>query len=491
MTNDSQSHMSGEGTEESGRNISLVTPEKPEYGDLSQEGDPRTDFLDTSLHTVASDLSIELSLLFDSEVDVSAKHDLSLRASQLANSDLEATTSNVTHVIPDDSPKMISDDLVIQTSPSHDLETLVSVSQELLHIDEDKTTTVSDVVGEPQRRPSFFVVGRMGKIAATILFLVFVVKGVRYSMDQPSGVTSWMDQLSNITSTMKHWSSGTSTMDQWPGMTSWMEQRSCVASLMQDKTSLAFWMDHWPGVPSLINKQHDMSFWIERGRSFLTVMDPWSGVSFPMDQSPPIEEEPSKFEIYEDEVSLTIGDIVYEKEVLDMDTTSWNVGYLLHLVFFRMATKLILGCYLRSTSPAKVSEGDRRIVEGLSSLRDENSNKDCGDDDSVPSLLSIPLEFDDEVWSTYDLSKYQGIVTAQFIVLLKSRNCSVKGRRVDLMSRLISAHHNELQRKTVVQLRQDLKNRSLKQGGRKHELIQRLVEAGMEPPTESKHRRRI
>ena len=355
--------------------IPIVTPEKPKmiifdkppvYDNVPQDNFI-TDPLDTSLHTISSDVSINLNLEFESEAAVADDEDLSLRASQLDSSELQA--SNVINAIPDDSPEGIDDKLAIPASASHDFETLVNVSQLLLKTDEEAG-------GETQGRAPFCV-RIMGKIAGSFVLLGMVAGG------------------------------------------------------------LSFWIE-------MIRREQEAN------------------------SMPPIRE---------DENSLTVGTITYQKETLEMDV-ALSFGTLLHLVFVGIATRIALQAFKNAGSTFLTSEPT--VDDVSASCRGSQGEEDNGDNDSVPSLISVPSDFEDEVLSTYDLSKYRLVKTTKIQALLLSRNCSQTGSKVELMYRLVSAYHKQLHGMTVVQLRQRLKKGNMKQVGRKDELIRRLVEAGFE-----------
>ena len=358
--------------------IPTVTPEKskmvifdhpPAYDNVPLDN-INTDPLDTSLHTVSSDVTINLNLAFES--DAAVGDELSLHASQLDSSELQA--SNAINIIPDDTPTWIGEDLAIPASTSHDFETLVSVSQLLLKNDEEAEATKCE--GDTQV-PARFVVRNMGKISGALVLLGLVAGGLRF----------WIGSI---------------------------RQEEAIISMVS---------------------------------------------------------------IREDENTLIVGTIAYQKETLEMDA-ALSFGTLLHLAFIGIATKIALQGFKHEGSPLTIAESTTAGVD--TSSRGSKSEEDSSDNDSVPSLISVQLEADDEVVATFDLSKYREVTTTKFQALLQSRNCSHTGSKVQLMYRLVSAYHNELQGMTVVQLRQRLKKGDMKQGGRKEELVRRLVEAGFE-----------
>jgi len=367
--------------------IPIVTPEKPKliifdkpqaYDNVPQDN-PSADPLDTSLHTVSSDVSINLNLEFASEAAVGDDEDLSLRASQLDSSELQA--SNVINAIPDDTG--IGDESVIPASASHDFETLVNVSQLLLKTDEEEgnaTKCEGDIHGQVSSR----VCIRNMEITAGVFVLVGLVAG---------GISFWIEMTSR-------------------------EQET--------------------------NSEHETN-------------------SMPS--------------IREDENSLTVGTITYQKETLEMDA-ALSFGTLLQLAWIGIATRIALQAYKNAGSIFMIAESP--VDDVGDAYRGSKSEEDNSDNDSVPSLISVPLESEDDVISTYDLSKYHLMMTTKLQALLLSRNCNQTGSKVELVYRLVSAYHNQLQGMTVVQLRQRLKKGNMKQGGRKAELILRLVEAGFE-----------
>jgi hypothetical protein len=81
---------------------------------------------------------------------------------------------------------------------------------------------------------------------------------------------------------------------------------------------------------------------------------------------------------------------------------------------------------------------------------------------------------------TWDFSAYEKLRVAELRTKLESRRCSTVGRKHILIQRLVDVYSAELETLTVKQLRPVLKSKECKQAGLKAELIQRLVEAGMQ-----------
>jgi hypothetical protein len=345
--------------------IPAVTPEKPSviifdeplvYDDTTQR-DNNANPLDVSLHTVSSELSVDMNLVFDAAAEEYEDHDLSFRVSQLESSDLQA--NNTINIIPDDTPEVVNDDLAIQNLASHDFETMVSVSQQLLKADDDEDATMGQ---RDTPMPVSSLVHNKGKIVGAMLLVGMVAQGIYFCM--------------------------------------------------------------------------------------------------PMSRN---EEASSSFVIHEDETTFTVGNTTYKKEALTMDVPL-SIGTLLHLVLFGIATKIILWRW--KSSGACLATGKANIVTSGSS---SNIEEDSSDHDSVPSLIPVPLDVDDIALSNYNLSKCQELRPTK-------RQAGLK--KVERM--YSSAYRAELQSMTVAQLRQQLKTFNLKQGGRKEELIQRLIEAGIE-----------
>lgn len=379
----------------------VVTPEKhsisiidepPVYHNLQQDYEGVTsDPMDASLHTISSEASIDLNLLFDSAAEVYAeiKEELSLRASQLDSSDLR--TSNTVNIIPDDSPTKFDGEVaVIAASASHDFDTLVSVSQQLLKSDGEGHCVQSD--NEKELPPSFCAKNKGMMIGVVIMGLV-------------------------------------------------VQLFSCLVVIKTENEEAT-------------------------------------------------ETIHAEAVTHEDETFLTVGGTSYRKESLDLETAS-DTWTLMHFILFAIVTKVIKQRFFKAGSRVKVVADSAESKDALedaevNSIAGSDSSsvtgtreEDNSDANSIPSLIPIP-NAEDEIISTYDLSKLQVLKTPDLRALLKSKNCGdTTGNKPDLIRRLVSAYRIELQNKTVVQLRQQLKSYKLKQSGRKHELIQRLVEAGI------------
>ena len=86
-------------------------------------------------------------------------------------------------------------------------------------------------------------------------------------------------------------------------------------------------------------------------------------------------------------------------------------------------------------------------------------------------------EEDEQIW---DLSEYERLKVVELRDLLRARSLKTVGRKHVLIERLVNVYSAELETLTVMQLRPLLKQKGCKQSGRKVELIRRLVEAGMD-----------
>ena len=86
----------------------------------------------------------------------------------------------------------------------------------------------------------------------------------------------------------------------------------------------------------------------------------------------------------------------------------------------------------------------------------------------------------EEAPQAWDLSNYEKLKVVELRAILKARKCKVVGRKHVLIERLVNVYAAELETLTVMQLRPLLKKKGCKQAGRKVELIRRLVEAGMD-----------
>jgi hypothetical protein len=80
---------------------------------------------------------------------------------------------------------------------------------------------------------------------------------------------------------------------------------------------------------------------------------------------------------------------------------------------------------------------------------------------------------------SWDFSLYEKLHVAELRQRLESRRCSTVGRKHVLIQRLVDVYAAELETLTVLQLRPVLKSKGCKQAGPKAQLIQRLVEAGI------------
>jgi hypothetical protein len=371
----------------------VVTPEKPTLtifdhapAYFTNPQEIQRDPLDTSLHTVSSDTSIDLNLLFDSAAEVYEENEHSLGASQLHSS--HSAASATINIIPDDCSiaLTVSDDPMIPLPTFHDFETLVSVSQQLLNADA-KDEMEQDHEHVTTTKPKSFFVRNKGTVFGALLIAVLTL-GAYFTLEMPRG----------------------------------------------------------------------------------DVHIPLQVVQLPRGSN-------VAFEIREDETTLTVGTTAYQKETLEMDI-SWRIGAMVQLVLFGIATNVALWRFEKGWRWA--ANGESNAGRGNSSSRCGNSEKDCSDHDSLPSLVSVPLETDDEIPSNYDLSKYHALKVAQLRTLLQSKNCSYLGcKKNELIHRLVSAYRNELRGMTVVQLRQLLKGFNVNPCGRKEEIIQKLVEAGI------------
>lgn len=108
--------------------------------------------------------------------------------------------------------------------------------------------------------------------------------------------------------------------------------------------------------------------------------------------------------------------------------------------------------------------------------REEETNA-CDSTESATKNEQVKEETSSPTW---DFSAYEKLKVVELGQRLQSRRCSTVGRKHVLIQRLVDVYSAELETLTVKQLRPILKFKGCKQAGRKAELIQRLVEAGMQ-----------
>lgn len=85
----------------------------------------------------------------------------------------------------------------------------------------------------------------------------------------------------------------------------------------------------------------------------------------------------------------------------------------------------------------------------------------------------------EEAFKGFDLSWYEKLKYNELRRLLRERNIKNYGKKPEMIRRLVTVYNAELGTLTVVQLRRKLKSKNIKLTGRKKKIIQKLVEAGI------------
>lgn len=174
----------------------------------------------------------------------------------------------------------------------------------------------------------------------------------------------------------------------------------------------------------------------------------------------------------------------YTEEIHPRSNNQWTVWLYAFLQFLIIAamTKMILQKTLgTSTINSSASMAENMDAECKPSKIIADQEMDNGDDDSsIPSLVAIKSECDDDKFLVdYNLSNYDAMKVSELRDLLRAKKCNYVGKKPKLIHRFVTVYRSELQSLSVAQLRRKMKARGMQQGGLKKELVQQLVEAGL------------
>ena len=187
-----------------------------------------------------------------------------------------------------------------------------------------------------------------------------------------------------------------------------------------------------------------------------------SSLFIPMDAP---KENETKFDVFKLESTTNSKEQQIDQEIVQDESNSGSSSWITAAFGF-----LVMWMAIPKRSNSVVVTDDVSEQEANAGHNAESTTTKNNDDQvKEEETTSVP----------WDFSAYEKLRVADLRQRLESRCCSTVGRKHDLIQRLVDVYSSELETLTVVQLRPVLKSKGCKQAGRKQELIQRLVEAGI------------